>query len=160
MRDGQRRSLRQCSRGRRFVVVLSNRSMPPCSVIPELVYEDVGEAVQWLCETFGFVTRWTAGDHRAQARSGTGYADQPDAVEYRALRGAVVTHAIMVRVPDVDAHFSHARERNARILHDPTDYPYGERQYEVEDLGGHRWTFSQTIAEVAPEHWGGMSAVR
>jgi hypothetical protein len=22
--------------------------------------------VQWLCETFGFVTRWTAGDHRAQ----------------------------------------------------------------------------------------------
>ena len=145
--------------------------MPPCSVIPELVYEDVGEAVQWLCETFGFVTRWTAGDHRAQlafgdgaiavteARSGTGYADQPDAVEYRAPRGPAVTHAIMVRVPDVDAHFSHARERNARILHDPTDYPYGERQYEVEDLGGHRWTFSQTIADVAPEQWGGTSAV-
>jgi uncharacterized glyoxalase superfamily protein PhnB len=149
----------------------SNRSMPPCSVIPELVYEDVGEAVQWLCETFGFVTRWTAGDHRAQlafgdgaiavteARSGTGYADQPDAVGYRAPRGASVTHAIMVRVPDVDAHFSHARGRNARILHDPTDYPYGERQYEVEDLGGHRWTFSQTIADVAPEQWGGTSAV-
>ena len=146
--------------------------MPPCSVIPELVYEDVGEAVQWLCETFGFVTRWTAGDHRAQlafgdgaiaateARSGTGYADQPDAVEYRAPRRAAVTHAIMVRVPDVDAHFSHARERNARILHDPTDYPYGERQYEVEDLGGHRWTFSQTIADVAPEQWGGTSAGR
>ena len=146
--------------------------MPPCSVIPELVYEDVGEAVQWLCETFGFVTRWTAGDHRAQlafgagaiavteARSGTGYADQPDAVGYRPPRAAAVTHAIMVRVPDVDAHFSHARERNARILHDPMDYPYGERQYEVEDLGGHRWTFSQTIADVAPEQWGGTSAVR
>ena len=65
----------------------------------------------------------------------------------------------MVRVPDVDAHFSHARERNARILHDPTDYPYGERQYEVQDLGGHRWTFTQTIADVAPEQWGGTSAV-
>lgn len=75
-------------------------------------------------------------------------------------RGAAVTHAIMVRVPDVDAHFSHARERNAWILHDPTDYPYGERQYEVEDLGGHRWTFSQTIADVAPEQWGGTSAAR
>ena len=46
--------------------------MPPCSVIPELVYEDVGEAVRWLCETFGFVTRWTAGDHRAQLAFGDG----------------------------------------------------------------------------------------
>lgn len=47
----------------------------------------------------------------------------------------------------------------ARILHPPTDYPYGERQYEVEDLAGHRWTFSQTIADVAPEEWGGESKI-
>jgi uncharacterized glyoxalase superfamily protein PhnB len=151
--------------------MLPNRSMPPCSVIPELVYEDVGEAVQWLCETFGFVERWTAGDHRAQLafgdgaiavaeeRSGTGYADQPDSAEYRAPRAGIVSHAIMVRVPDVDAHFWRAQERGASILHDPADYPYGERQYEVEDLGGHRWTFSQTIADVAPEDWGGTPAV-
>ena len=65
----------------------------------------------------------------------------------------------MVRVPDVDAHFCRAQERGASILHDPADYPYGERQYEVEDLGGHRWTFSQTIADVAPEDWGGTPAV-
>jgi hypothetical protein len=31
------------------------------------------------------------------------------------------------------------------------------RQYEVEDIGGHRWTFSQTIAEVASEQWGGTA---
>jgi len=39
------------------------------------------------------------------------------------------------------------------------DYPYGERQYTVEDPGGHRWTFSQTIADVAPEKWGGALEV-
>ena len=38
----------------------------------------------------------------------------------------------------------------------PADYPYGERQYTVEDLGGHRWTFSQTIADVDPKTWGGI----
>jgi hypothetical protein len=32
--------------------MLANRSMPACSVIPELIYEDVGEAVQWLCATY------------------------------------------------------------------------------------------------------------
>jgi hypothetical protein len=25
--------------------------------------------------------------------------------------------------------------------------PFGERQYTAQDLGGHRWTFSQSIAE-------------
>ncbi|CAN5607530.1 hypothetical protein BH20ACT19_BH20ACT19_01000 [soil metagenome] len=64
----------------------------------------------------------------------------------------------MVRVKDVDAHVEHARGCGARILHPPTNYPYGERQYEVEDVGGHRWTFSQTIADVAPEEWGGTSS--
>jgi uncharacterized glyoxalase superfamily protein PhnB len=43
--------------------MLANRSMPACTVIPELVYEDVDEAVEWLCETFGFAERWRAGSH-------------------------------------------------------------------------------------------------
>jgi uncharacterized glyoxalase superfamily protein PhnB len=44
-----------------------------------------------------------------------------------------------------------------RILRPPTDYPYGERQYTVEDFAGHTWTFSQSIADVSPETWGGTS---
>lgn len=32
--------------------MLVNRSMPCCAVIPVLAYDDVGEAVDWLCETF------------------------------------------------------------------------------------------------------------
>jgi uncharacterized glyoxalase superfamily protein PhnB len=149
--------------------VLDNRSMPTSTVIPELVYADVGQAVVWLCDTFAFQERWRAGDHRAQLaigdgaiavtekRTGTGWADQPDEVEFVPPQPGVVSHSVMVRVDDVDGHFERARQRGARILHPPTDYPYGERQYEVEDLAGHRWTFSQTIADVAPEQWGGTS---
>jgi uncharacterized glyoxalase superfamily protein PhnB len=61
----------------------------------------------------------------------------------------------MVRVTDVDVHYEHAKQSGARIVSPPTDFPYGERQYTVEDLGGHRWTFSQTIADVAPKASGG-----
>jgi uncharacterized glyoxalase superfamily protein PhnB len=46
--------------------------MPPCTVIPELVYEDVGEAIDWLCDRFGFTERWRAGNHRAQLAVGDG----------------------------------------------------------------------------------------
>ena len=33
----------------------------------------------------------------------------------------------------------------------------GAVPYEAEDLAGHRWTFSETIADAAPEDWGGRS---
>jgi uncharacterized glyoxalase superfamily protein PhnB len=62
----------------------------------------------------------------------------------------------MVRVADVEGHYKQARQAGAWIISPPADYPFGERQYTAEDLGGHRWTFSQTMADVDPESWGGM----
>jgi uncharacterized glyoxalase superfamily protein PhnB len=63
---------------------------------------------------------------------------------------------VLVRVDDVDAHCERARSRGARILMEPTDFEYGERQYEAEDLAGHRWTFSETRDDVHPDVWGGI----
>ena len=34
---------------------------------------------------------------------------------------------------------------------------YRERQYHAEDPWGHEWTFSETLADRAPEDWGGES---
>jgi hypothetical protein len=68
--------------------MIKNRSAAPGPVVPTLVYEDVGQAIDWLCETFGFA----------------------------------------------------------------------KRQYTAEDLGSHRWTFTQSVADVAPEEWGGRPA--
>jgi uncharacterized glyoxalase superfamily protein PhnB len=124
--------------------------MPGSTVIPVLAYEDVGTTVDWLCDAFGFTERWRAGNHRAQVAVGDG------CVAITAGGGAG-SDSVMVRVEDVDAHHEHARERGARIVQEPADFPYGERQYTAEDPGGRRWTFSQTIADVAPEDWGGTS---
>jgi hypothetical protein len=35
--------------------LIANRSMPPGTLIPELVYPDLAAAVAWLCSRFGFV---------------------------------------------------------------------------------------------------------
>lgn len=64
-------------------------------------------------------------------------------------------HSLMVRVDDVDRHYAHVVQCGARIISLPADFPYGERQYTVEDLAGHRWIFSQSIADVDPQEWGG-----
>jgi uncharacterized glyoxalase superfamily protein PhnB len=129
--------------------MLANRSMPSSAVIPVLGYDDVAEAANWLCETFGFTERWQAGSHRAQLAIG----DSAVAI----TEGTPGGSNVMVRVDDVDAHYERARERGAQVLGPPADHPYGERQYTAVDLGGHTWTFSQSIADVAPEDWGGTS---
>jgi uncharacterized glyoxalase superfamily protein PhnB len=63
----------------------------------------------------------------------------------------------MVRVDDAHAHCARARDAGATILAEPTDFQYGERQYTALDLAGHRWTFTQTLRDVAPEEWGGIT---
>jgi uncharacterized glyoxalase superfamily protein PhnB len=144
--------------------MLANRSMPPCTVIPELAYPDVGEAADWLCDAFGFTVRLRIANHRIQLNVGDGavvliegHSGNSHPNPALDARGAPITHSVMVRVEDAHAHHHHAQKRGARILRAPVDYPYGERQYTVEDAGGHRWTFSQSIADVAPEDWGGTS---
>lgn len=141
-----------------------NRSSPRATVVPILVYEDVGTAIDWLCGTFGFKERLRAG-----GPGGTVTHAQLDiaegavmlgrqGAEFRPPRPNEVSQFLHVHVEDVDKHFENARQRGARILKSPTDTPFGERQYTVEDLGGHRWTFSQSIADVAPEEWGATPA--
>jgi uncharacterized protein (DUF952 family)/uncharacterized glyoxalase superfamily protein PhnB len=132
-----------------------NRTMPAAVVIPQLVYDDVSEAVRWLCHTFGFTVRWQAGEHRAQLEvPGGGCVVVTEGRTSTVLPGH---NSVLVRVDDIDAHHARTRERGATILDPPRDVPYGERQYGAEDLGGHHWHFSQSIADVAPEDWGGSS---
>jgi uncharacterized glyoxalase superfamily protein PhnB len=136
-----------------------NRSIPKATVIPILVYPDVRAAVDWLGTAFGFVERVQIGeDHRAQLSFGDGAVILGDVRnDRRPPRPGEATHSVLVRVDDARAHCERAREHGARIVEEPTDFPYGERQYTAEDLAGHQWTFSQTIADVAPEDWGGIS---
>jgi uncharacterized glyoxalase superfamily protein PhnB len=144
--------------------MLISRTTGSASVVPELVYPDVEQAVRWLCETFGFEEQWRADGHRARIAFGNGVvivADHdPDYGRAAPEADGLRSYSIMVKVENVDAHYAHARTSNARILSPPKDYSYGERQYSVEDLAGHRWTFTQAIADLAPEDWGGTSKGR
>jgi len=140
-------------------VLKPNRSIPQSTVIPVLIYPDVRAAVDWLGAAFGFVERVRIGEnHRAQLSFGDGAVILGDVRHERCPpRPSEVTHSVMVRVEDVHAHCERARRHGARLVMELTDFEYGERQYTAEDLAGHQWTFSQTLADVAPEEWGGVS---
>jgi uncharacterized glyoxalase superfamily protein PhnB len=135
-----------------------NRSIPTATVVPVLIYPEVREAVAWLTAAFGFAERLQIGDnHRSQLSVGDGAVILGDVRGNRhPPRADEVTQSVMVRVEDVHAHCERARAHGARIVEEPTDHVYGERQYMAEDHAGHQWTFSQTLADVDPADWGGI----
>ena len=129
----------------------TNRSMPPGPVIPELAYADVPAAAQWLSKAFGFVERLRIGSHRIQMLVGAGSIVVVEADS----SGIAASSRVMVPVDDVDVHYEAARAAGAKVSGEPTTYPFGERQYSAIDLGGHRWTFTQSVADSDPTSWGG-----
>ena len=123
-------------------------------VIPLLVCEDIETAHDFLVEVFGFraggVERdgegevvhgeVTAGDvavwlHRISPEHEMASPHSMDAAP-----GGLVVH-----VDDVDAHYERACAAGARIDSEPTDQPYGQREYGVRDLEGHRWWFATPL---------------
>jgi uncharacterized glyoxalase superfamily protein PhnB len=132
-----------------------NRSVPPCEVIPVLYYPDPGAASEWLIKAFGFTVRLIIANHRVQMRVGGGCITigEGEATPNRSC-------AVQVRVEDAIGHCERARRAGARILTEPVDHVYGVRQYNAEDFFGHRWDFTQTIADVEPESWGGNFVLR
>jgi uncharacterized glyoxalase superfamily protein PhnB len=138
-------------------MLTNNRSVPPATVVPILVYPDVRAAVAFLSGAFGFVERTRIGEsHRAQLAVGDdGAVIVADADGERCPpQPGTVTHLVRVRVADVDAAFARASDHGAVTLEAPIDREYGERDCTVEDLAGHRWQLSEAVADVAPEEFG------
>jgi uncharacterized glyoxalase superfamily protein PhnB len=140
--------------------MLTNRSAPPATVTPVLIYPDVRAAVDWLERAFGFGERVRIGEgHRAQLRVGVDgsiVVAEGHGAQVAPSRG-VVTHVIKVRVPDVDAAFARARDAGAEVLEELRTWEYGERSGVVVDPAGHRWELTQTVRDVDPSEWGGVS---
>ena len=129
-----------------------NRSVPPCPVIPVLIYPDPSVAADWLSKAFGFTVRLRIANHRIQMRAGEGC--------FTIAEGDVKpNHSCItqVRIEDALAHCERARRNGAKILTEPKDHIYGERQYNAQDFHGHYWDFTETLTDVEPETWGGTS---
>ncbi len=130
-----------------------------------LYYDDATAAIDWLCKAFGFQVRikiegkdgriehseLTYGDGLIMVGQAGGKAEGASAHHQSpAGLGGANTQALCVYVDDADQHCAHARAAGARILSEPTTTDYGaeywaDRNYEAEDLEGHRWWFMQRM---------------
>lgn len=140
---------------------MKNRSVPVDTVLPHIIYRNLPAAMEWLRTAFGFREHYRYGEPSgAQMHLGNAYimvrsARPGDAT---AKPGSEQTASLTVFVDDVEAHFRQAKSAGARIVEELHEVMYGEKQYGVEDLEGHRWLFSQHVRDVSPEEWGAKIA--
>jgi predicted enzyme related to lactoylglutathione lyase len=138
--------------------MIENRSVPPKSVLPHVLYANVPAAINWLSAKFGFHEHYRYGDPVSGAQVYLGDAflmlkrspngnSSPRQLGYG-------TQSLTVFVEDVDAHFARAKAEGASIVEELHETIYGERQYGVEDLEGHHWLFSKHARDLSPDEWG------
>lgn len=121
--------------------------------IPILVYADLEAAYGYLARVFGLEGRLDRdGDGRAvhgELQVGEGLIwlhGESDDFRLSSPDGAGISTGMMaLMVDDVDAHFARSRDEGADIVYEPTDQPYGYREYSARDPEGHLWSFMKPL---------------
>ena len=137
--------------------MVTNRAVPVTGVLPEIYYRDADEALTWLARVYGFTENYRVPEddgriHTSQVQLGDAYVmiRYEREGEKSAASAGTRTHALMVIVDDVDAHFARAKSEGATIISDLTDEPYGTHEYITTDLDGNRWVFAENIKDMNP----------
>ena len=117
-----------------------------CGAATVFVVRDVIRSVEHYREVLGFDIEFTYGQP-------TFYAGvERDGVVIH-LQAASETKrqpgqgAVNVLVTDVDAFYRELRSRGAETLNEPKDYPYGMRDFDVNDIDGNQLCFGMAVAQ-------------
>ncbi|WP_026928469.1 MerR family transcriptional regulator [Granulicoccus phenolivorans] len=119
-----------------------------------LVYRDLAAAHDYLVETFGLLPGEVVLDPAGTAVHAYLYAGDgviwlhPESDTYQlksplTLGAASATTAVLV--DDVDAHYAMVRAHGGDIVYEPTDQPYGYREYSARDCEGALWSFMKEL---------------
>lgn len=119
-----------------------------------LVYRDIVAAQQHLVGVFGFAPGELARDGGGTVVHGEVFAGDGiiwmhrEAPEFglgspATLGGA--SHCMAIDVDDVEAHHARVRAAGGDITYEPTDMPYGVREYGARDPEGGLWSFMQPL---------------
>jgi len=125
-------------------------------IVPHLIYDDPGAAIEWLSRVFGFqerrAARHTSSDGLIE-RSQMEVGDSLITLGLPSIHGGSpsgdVSTMLYVYVDNVDDHCQQATAAGASIVLEIANRPWGDRCYQVADLEGHQWTFAQHVEDVS-----------
>ena len=99
------------------------------TVIPTLRYQDAADAIQWLCNAFGF-------------RPHLVVPGEDDEIAHAQLVfGNGMIMLASAQEDDVDEHYARAMAAGAEVVVEIKDEDYGGRVYSCRDPEGFLWNF-------------------
>jgi DNA-binding transcriptional MerR regulator len=119
-----------------------------------LIYRDLETAHAHLVEVFGFAAGDLARDDEGEVVHAEVFAGDGviwmhrESEQFRLASPATLgsaTHCMAVHVEDVDAHCRRVCSAGGDIVYEPTDMPYGFREYAVRDSEGALWSFMEPL---------------
>jgi uncharacterized glyoxalase superfamily protein PhnB len=121
-------------------------------VVPYLLYEDAGAAMDWLIRTFGFTERTRDRLGNGTVRHGELQLDNGGVIMLGSagsgFRGPAklgeVTQLNCITITDLLAHRERARAAGADVSEISVRANHA-RSYAVDDPEGHRWYFSEPL---------------
>jgi uncharacterized glyoxalase superfamily protein PhnB len=131
------------------------------TVVPEIAYDDVPAAIEFLTRAFGLRERAEArltgnGFVRAFMELGDGLISLSTAGGHGSQRpraAGATTQSVKCYVEGIDQHFAQAKANGATIISEPADEFWGGRIYRAKDPEGHCWMFSGRDRELAASEW-------
>ncbi|MGH3447845.1 MAG: MerR family transcriptional regulator [Nocardioidaceae bacterium] len=120
-----------------------------------LVYRDIAAGHSYLVDVLGLAPGPITydGDRavHAEVHAGDGvvwlHREAPEHRMVSPLATGTVTASLAVLVDDVDAHHARVAATGAVVDYEPTDMPYGVREYSMRDPEGHLWSFQTPLTE-------------
>ena len=129
-------------------------------ITPNVFYDDLAAALEFLSKAFGFETRMSmpgpdGSIMHAEMEIHDGVVmmsptgDNESWTNPKSQDGRV-TQSLYIYVDDVDGHCAKARSGGANIVSELEDMFWGDRTYVATDPEGHRWTFAERTRDVDP----------
>jgi len=109
------------------------------SPVPELPVLDVEQAQIYYRDVLGFEIAWTLEDKSMGAVGREGIA-----IFFGKHAHPTPTHHWIFAI-DIDATYQEMKTRSANIVDDIENKPWNLRQFTIEDLNGHRFTFHHDL---------------
>ncbi|MEO8736561.1 MAG: VOC family protein [Edaphobacter sp.] len=127
-------------------------------IVPEIIYTDLGRAMEWIQRVFGFRERVEArltwpGGGRTWFEVGDSLFNIATPRQTSRQRPETPGLMMKVYVQDVDKHFAHAKAEGATTVSEPEDGFWGGGVYRVLDHEKHQWEMSQRDRDLAANRW-------
>jgi len=107
--------------------------------VPELPVVDVEKAQAYYRDVLGFEIAWTLED------KSMGAVGREDIAVFFGKHAHPTPTQHWIFAEDIDETYHEMKTRNANIVEDIEDKPWNLRQFTIEDLDGHRFTFHHDL---------------